>query len=101
MSSSDLERDFEAIQTSDEGREAHDRPLRFLSFPDRRRHMARLAAALDIRITFVGGLLSENPVVPWIMERLLDEQIAGESFVGPLEDMPQEKRWGEKGGLTW
>lgn len=69
---------------------------------DRRQHMSRLAAALNISITFVEGVVSENPVVPWIMERLLDEQIAGESLeIHERFEMVQERKWGEKGGLTW
>lgn len=68
---------------------------------DRREHMAKLAAALDIEITFVDGVLTSNPVVPWILERLLEDQVRAETFAGDAEMLPQETRWGAKSDFTW
>ena len=63
--------------------------------------MTKLASAIGINITFFDAVYTARPLVPWILERLHEDQIARETFDGPLELYRDQPRWGEEGKMTW
>lgn len=68
---------------------------------DRRMHMTGLARALGVEMTFVDAITTENPAVPFILDRLLEDQVRAEKEGGPerLADLEPTREW--PGGRTW
>lgn len=63
--------------------------------------MTKLADALDLNLTFVDAVTTQDAVVPWVLERLMDDQIAADAFEGFGGDYRDPPRWGPRKSLTW
>lgn len=59
--------------------------------------MEKLSAALGLPFTFVDAISTSHSVVPWILERLLDEQDAAETAPGGLEAHDFDDVWAGHG----
>jgi hypothetical protein len=67
---------------------------------DRRAHMEKLSAALGLPFTFMSAISTGHSVVPWILERLLDDQEQAEHTASGLKAFVPSADWNGTGG-TW
>lgn len=66
---------------------------------DRRKHMLSLAEALDVEFEFVEATTTTDPVVNFILDRLIDEQVDATARSIPPYDLPEDRSW--PGQTTW
>lgn len=63
--------------------------------------MSQLSDALDLPFTFVDAISTKHSVVPWILERLLEDQTTAKDLAGGLEMLVPETKWGRAHDRTW
>lgn len=68
---------------------------------DRRQHIEQLSESLGIPFTFVDAITTDDPVVPWILQRLQADDEQAERTGESLANLSQENVYGEDHDLTW
>lgn len=59
--------------------------------------MEKLSAALSLPFTFIPAISTSHSIVPWIRERLLDDQIEADATPGGIRTFVPSANWNGTG----